>query len=191
MLAQSVVRSMASHWWTFLVRGIIAIAFGVVIVASPGIAIAVFILFFAGFAFADGIMALVAAFRSDVNRGWLIVEGIAGIALGILAFLHPGTTLATLALFLAYTIAAWALLTGITEVVMAIRLRKEIDNEWFLILIGALSIVLGLYLLFAPGVALVAWVYYVAFYAFLSGIGFIAFAFRLKSLGDKVSSTAY
>ncbi len=182
---------MASHWWTFLVRGIIAIVFGVVIVASPGIAIAVFILFFAGFAFADGIMALVAAFRSDVNRGWLIVEGIAGIALGILAFLHPGTTLATLALFLAYTIAAWALLTGVTEVVMAIRLRKEIDNEWFLILIGILSIVLGLYLLFAPGVALVAWVYYVAFYAFLSGIGFIAFAFRLKSLGDKVSNAAY
>jgi uncharacterized membrane protein HdeD (DUF308 family) len=187
MVAQSVARSLAAPWWAFLLRGIIAILFGIVLVASPGIAVTVFIFFFTGFAFADGIFALIAAFRTDVNRGWLILEGIAGIGLGLLAFIHPFATLATLAVFLAYTIAAWALVTGIIEIVMAVRLRKTINNEWFLILVGILSVLLGLYLFFAPGVALTAFVYYVAFYAFLSGIGFIVFAFRLRSHG---SSTA-
>lgn len=181
---------MASHWWTFLLRGIIAILFGIVIVMNPGIAVTVFILFFAGFAFADGIFALIAAFRTSENRIWLIIEGIAGIGLGILAFVHPFATIATLAIFLAYCVAAWALVTGVMEVIMAWRMRAEIKNEWFLIAIGVLSILLGLYLFFAPGVALLAWIWYVAFYAFLSGIGFIAFAFRLKGLGDKIGTAA-
>jgi uncharacterized membrane protein HdeD (DUF308 family) len=181
---------MASHWWAFLIRGIIAILFGLVIVMNPGIAITVFILFFSGFAFADGVMALVAAFRTDVNRVWLILEGIAGIGLGLLAFFHPFATIATLALFLAYVIAAWALVTGIMEVVMAWRMRAKIKNAWLLIAVGVLSILLGIYLFVAPGIALLAWIWYVAFYAFLSGIGFIAFAFHLKGLGDRVGSAA-
>ena len=190
MLAQSAVPSMAPHWWAFLIRGIIAILFGIVILMNPGIAITVFILFFAGFAFADGVIALIAAFRTDVNRVCLILEGIAGIGLGLLAFFHPFATIATLAVFLAYVVAAWALVTGIMEVVMAWRMRAEIKNEWFLIAVGVLSILLGIYLFFAPGIALLAWIWYIAFYAFLSGIGFIAFALRLKGLGHRVGSAA-
>jgi uncharacterized membrane protein HdeD (DUF308 family) len=190
MLARDAIESTTSHWWTWLIRGIIAILFGIVIVMNPGVSILVFILFFAGFAFADGIFALVAAFRTSENRIWLIIEGIAGIGLGLLAFFHPFATVATLAIFMAYLIAAWALVTGIMEVIMAWRLREQIKNEWFLIIVGLLSIVLGIYLFFFPGVALIAWIWYVAIYAFIAGVGFIAFAFRLKGLHDKVSTAA-
>ena len=188
MFALNAVDEMASNWWSFLVRGIIAILFGLAIVLNPAVSIAVFVFFFAGFAFVDGVMALLAAFRTSTHRGWLILEGVLGIGLGLLAFFEPLFTLATLALFLAYTIAAWALLTGIAEVTLAIRLRKEGENQWFLIIIGILSIVLGIYLFVFPGLALAAWIWYVAFYAFFSGIAFIAFAFKLKGIKDKTGT---
>ena len=185
MIAQSAVASMASNWWTFLIRGIVAIIFGIVIVMHPVVSIAVFVIFFAAFAFADGVMALIAAFRTDVHRGWLILGGVLGVGLGLLAFFEPLFTLATLALVLAYTVAAWALLTGVVGVVFAIRMREQIANEWFYIIVGVLSFILGVYLLANPGLALAVWVWYVAFYAFLAGIGLIAFAFKLKGYHDK------
>jgi uncharacterized membrane protein HdeD (DUF308 family) len=188
MLALDAADTLTSHWWAFLLRGILGIIFGIVIVLYPTAAITTFIIFFAAFAFVSGILALVAAFQSSVNRGWLILEGAVGIGLGLLAFFEPFFTLATLALVLAYTVAAWALLTGILEVVYAIKLRETLPHAWLIVIVGILSIVLGIYLFIYPGLALAVWIWYVAFFAILWGIAYIAFAFRLKSVRDKVDT---
>jgi uncharacterized membrane protein HdeD (DUF308 family) len=190
MVAAGVLQALASHWWIWLVRGIIALVFGGLIVAWPGLAVGIFVILFAAYAFADGVMAAIAAFRTSEHRGWLILEAIVGIAVGVFVFMEPIVGLLTIAWVLAISIAVWAIVTGLFEIVLAVRLRKSIENDWFLIIVGALSVVLGVILLFDAGLALLAWVYFVAIYALIAGLGFIAFAFRLKSINDKIAPAA-
>jgi uncharacterized membrane protein HdeD (DUF308 family) len=99
-----------------------------------------------------------------------------GIAAGILAFALPGIT----ALVLLLLIAGWAIATGILQIAGAIRLRKEIDNEWLLIATGVLSIIFGLILVAQPGIGLVTLLYVIGIYAIIDGILLIMLSFRLK-----------
>jgi uncharacterized membrane protein HdeD (DUF308 family) len=184
MLAAGVVRSLASHWWVFLIRGLLALIFGGLVLAFPGTAILAFTIIFAAYAFVDGVMSLVGAFRSGDNRGWQLFRGIVGVGIGLVAFLEPELGLSSIAWALAITIGVWALVSGVLEIMLAIKLRKEINNEWLLITLGALSAILGVFLLFEPVIALVTWVWVVAIYAFIAGVGFIAFSFRLKKVND-------
>jgi uncharacterized membrane protein HdeD (DUF308 family) len=174
------LQQITAHWWVFLIRGIIAIAFGVAALVYPLLTAAIFVFIFAGYACADGIFTLIAAVRlahPDSGRWWwMILQGVLGIAIGILTVLYPFIT----AYALGVLIAVWAIVTGITEIAAAVRLRKDIPNEIFLIVIGALSVFVGIVLFFRPLTALLAWVWVVAFYAILAGIMLIALAFRLR-----------
>ena len=136
-------------------RGVFAIVFGVLALIWPGLTLFVLIGMFGAYALVDGIFAVIAGIASyGRNERWwaALLEGIAGIILGVLTFLWPGTT----ALVLVYFIAAWALITGVFEIVAAIRLRKEIEGEWMMILSGILSIIFGVFLVAAPGAGALA-----------------------------------
>ncbi len=98
----------------------------------------------------------------------------------MITFAYPGLT----ALVLVYIIAFWALITGLLEIVAAFRLRKVIDNEWWLVLSGALSLVFGIVLVAAPGAGALALVWVIGAYAVLFGIVLLALAFRLRSMGQ-------
>ena len=169
-----------SHWWIPLLRGIIAIVFGIALFTLPISAVFTLVVLFGAFALADGILAIVQALRfahPDRGRWWLlIVQGIAGILIGILTFAYPGLTAATLGIF----IAAWAIVTGVLEIGAAFRLRKDVPNEFLLIVAGVMSVVLGFLLFFFPLGALIAVVYLVGAYAIVSGVTFVALAFRLR-----------
>lgn len=172
---------LARHWWVLALRGALAILFGILAFVLPGITLYVLVLFFGAYALLDGIFALAMAFRfgSRDERWWpLVIEGVCGIAAGVLTFLWPGIT----AVALIYLIAAWAILTGILEIAAAIRLRKEIDGEWLLGLTGVLSVLLGIFLMLMPGAGLLAWVWMIGAYALLFGILLLILAFRLRSL---------
>jgi Short repeat of unknown function (DUF308) len=110
--------------------------------------------------------------------GWQLVIGIVGIIVGLLTFHAPQIT----ALALIIYIAAWALMIGASEIVLAIKMRREIKGEWFLILMGLASIVFAVLLLWNPiaGAAAVIWL--IAWYAVVLGILSIFFGFRLRSL---------
>jgi uncharacterized membrane protein HdeD (DUF308 family) len=177
---------LAQHWWTFLIRGIVAIVFGILAVVFPGAAILTFVFLFAGYALVDGVLALIAATRIHDHRLWLIFEGIVGIGAAIATVVSPGIT----ALVFAFWIGAWALITGIFQIILAVRMRHEIAHDWWLILAGALSIILGMILLGAPGLALLTWVWFVAIYAWIAGIAFIAFALQLKKTSETSLPTA-
>lgn len=128
----------------------------------------------------DGIFALVAAFSDRVGkqRWWvLLLEGLAGVAAGILTFLWPGMT----ALVLLYLIAAWAIVTGILEVMAAIRLRQEIEGEWLLALGGIASITFGVLMVVWPGAGALAVVWLIGSYALVFGLLMVFLAFRLRS----------
>ena len=164
-----------------MIRGIAAIVFGIVAFVYPGITIAMLVLFFGAWVLIDGIFRVVGAIghrASDPDWGWHIVIGIVGIIVGFLTFHAPQIT----ALALIIYVAAWALMIGATEIAFAIKLRREIKGEWFLILMGLASIVFAILLLWNPiaGAAAVIWL--IAWYAVVLGVLGIFFGFRLRSL---------
>lgn len=179
--ARGLLGVLSENWWLFLLRGLAAIVFGILAVLWPQITVLSLILIYGAFALADGVFALGAAIFGKAARAprwWLALIGLSGIAIGVMTFVWPIIT----ALVLLAFISAWAILTGVLQIVGAIQLRKEIDNEWMLILGGALSVLFGIVLVVAPGAGAIALIWVIAFYAVLFGVLQVAFAFRLRRL---------
>lgn len=172
-LAQAQI--MQSSWTSLLLRGILAIIFGIIAILFPGIALFALIIVFGAYAFLDGILAIVVAIqeRHVLPRwGWLLVEGIAGIALGIVAFVWPGET----ALILLYIVAAWAIVTGILEIGAAFTVR-----DWLIGLAGILSLAFGVLLIARPGAGLLSILWLLGIYALIFGVLLIVHAFQLRT----------
>jgi uncharacterized membrane protein HdeD (DUF308 family) len=179
----------ARYWWTFLLRGILAVLFGLATFFWPAITVAALVLLFGAYALADGFLTLVAAIRGRawIDRWWLyLLGGLAGIGTGILTFFYPGMTAMVLLMF----IAAWAIVTGILEIAAAIRLRKEIEGEWALGLAGLASVLFGIILVLRPGAGALAVVWLIGAFAIAFGILLIVLAFRFRGL-SKVMTSAH
>jgi uncharacterized membrane protein HdeD (DUF308 family) len=177
MLLQTLKR----HWWVPVLRGIAAIIFGTMAFVYPGLTVAVLVLLFGAWVLVDGIFRVVGAIghrSSDPDWGWQLVIGILGIIIGFLTFRSPAIT----ALALVIYIAAWALMIGVSEIVVAIKLRHEIKGEWFLILMGVVSILFAIMLLWNPLPGALALVWLIGSYAIVFGVLGIIFGFRLRSL---------
>ena len=175
-----ILHGLAKNWWALLLRGIASIVFGVLAFAWPGITIVSLVILYGAYALVDGLFSLYAAItggNGPAPRWWLAVVGVAGVLAGIIAFAAPGVV----ALWLLLLIGAWAIVSGIFEIVGAIRLRKEIDNEWTLILHGAITVLFGVLLMAMPGAGALAMVWVIGAYAIAGGILLVALAFRLKS----------
>jgi len=172
------LHALAKNWWLLLLRGIAAIVFGVLTFIWPGITLLTLLFLYGAFALVDGVLALAAAIVGGVPapRWWLAIVGLLGLVAGILTFAWPGITALVLLLF----IAGWAIATGIMQIVGAIKLRKEIDNEWLLVFCGALSVIFGLILIVQPQTGALALLFVIGFYAILEGIGLVGLAMRLR-----------
>jgi len=173
------VRLLAQYWWLLLLRGIAAIVFGVLAFIWPGITLVTLVLFWGAFALVDGVLALANAIMGGNmgHRWWLALVGLAGIAAGILTFMWPGVTALVLLVF----IATWAIVLGVFQIIGAIQLRKEIDNEWTIGLSGAVSVLFGVIMLVAPGAGAVGLIWAIASFAIVFGILMVMAAFKLKS----------
>jgi uncharacterized membrane protein HdeD (DUF308 family) len=180
-----VLPALARNWWLILLRGVCAVLFGVLTIAWPGLSLVTLILLFGIYALADGVLALVAAIFGGrpAPRWWLAIVGVIGVLAGLATLEMPGLT----ALILLYYLAFWAILMGVMEIVGAIRLRKEIDNEWWLILSGVVSVLFGVLLLARPGAGLLGLLLVVGVYAIINGVALIGFAFRLRKVAAKAS----
>jgi uncharacterized membrane protein HdeD (DUF308 family) len=172
------------HWWMLTVRGVLAIIFGVIALLWPGITLLVLAIVFGAYAFVDGIFAAVAAARaSGRDRLSLILGAVAGILIGVVTFFWPGATLFALTVL----IGAWALVTGIFQIITAIRLRRELQGEWLSLLTGFLSVVFGLIVLFFPvsGAVAVAWL--IGIYAIIFGVLLISASLRVRRGGERLA----
>jgi uncharacterized membrane protein HdeD (DUF308 family) len=176
------VDSLSRNWWAISLRGLAGILFGIITFFAPGISLAALVLLFGAYALVDGVLAIVSAVRRrGADRWWLLLlEGLVGIAAGVLTFLWPAIT----AIALLYVIAAWALVTGAFEIGAAIRLRKAITGEWLLALSGIFSIGLGVLLVMFPGPGALAVVIWIGAYAFVFGALLFALGLRLRGLGS-------
>jgi uncharacterized membrane protein HdeD (DUF308 family) len=170
---------LARFWWLVSLRGVLAIVFGIMALVWPGITLVVLILFFGAYMFVDGVVALAGAirFRHDRER-WvgLLLEGVIGIAIGAVTFFLPGIT----ALAWLFTIAGWAILTGILEVFVALRLKGAVGAEILLALSGIVSVLFGIVMAVVPAVGFLAWVFIVATYAIVFGVLLLVAGFRLR-----------
>jgi uncharacterized membrane protein HdeD (DUF308 family) len=182
---------LARYWWAVALRGVFAVLFGLMALIWPGITLIVLVALFGAYCLVDGVIALGTATFGGADaagrRPWLIVEGIAGVIAGVITFAWPGIT----TLVLLWLIAAWALVTGVMEIVVAVRLRRELQGEWLLILSGALSVLFGILLAVWPASGALAVVFLIGIYALVFGAVLVALGLRLRRLqrGDTVPGT--
>jgi len=168
------------YWWVVLIRGLLAILFGVCAFVWPGITLLSLVLLFGAFALVDGSFAVVAALSGRRHSGewWLLLlAGLLGIAIGVLTYHNPAITTLALVLY----IAAWAMVRGIFEIVTAVRLREQIEGEWLMALGGVASIAFALLVLWAPGAGALAMLWMIAAWAVFFGTVLVVLAFRLRS----------
>jgi len=177
------IKRLGDAWGWILLRGLASIAFGAMAILWPGLTIVVLVIMWGAWAFVDGVTSLITAYqaRDGGKPVWpLVLIGVLGLGAGCITFFAPGLAAATLLLFIAW----WAIVTGVFEIVHAIRVRKSIDNEWMLILSGVLSVVVGLYMLSSPAGGALAIVWVIAFWSILFGVLLCSAAIRLKKARD-------
>jgi uncharacterized membrane protein HdeD (DUF308 family) len=173
-------KTLFRHWWLLLLRGVFAILFAGLTFFRPVSSLFALVLMFGIYAVVDGASNLALSLkhpRAATHWGTLSFEGILGLVAGLVTLVWPAIS----AFALLMVIAVWAVTTGITSVVAAIRLRRQIKKEWLLALNGVLSIALGVVLFLYPGPGALALVLWIGAYALVSGVVLIALAFRVRS----------
>lgn len=175
---------LSKYWWILLLRGIVAVIFGLTAYSWPGLTLAMLVFFFGAYAFVDGVFNVVNAIggrKEHEHWWWLLLEGAIGILFGVLTFQNPGVT----ALVLLFYMAAWAIVTGTLRIVMAIRLRKEIEGELWMGLSGLASVLFGLLMMARPGVGALAVLWMIAIWSMAIGVFMILLSFRARSFRPK------
>ena len=169
----------AHSWWSLVLRGVIAILAGLLTFAVPGITVAALVILFGAYALMDGILNIVGAWRAaERHERWipLLLEGFIGIAAAVVTAVWPGIT----ALALVMIIAAWALVTGVLEILAAVRLRKYISGEWLLALSGVASILFGALLVIFPAAGALAIALWIGVYFVVFGVLLVSLGIRLR-----------
>lgn len=176
------VRLLTKGWWMVVLRGVLAVLFGLAAFGWPGLTLLTLVVLFGAYALVDGVFALVTAATSWQERDdrWLLVlSGVAGIGIGVVTFRTPETA----ALVLLMYIAAWALVIGVLRVAAAIRPRREIEGEFWLALPGVVSIVFAFLLWVFPGAGALSVIWLIGGYAIVFGISLIALGLQATRLG--------
>lgn len=176
----------AQNWGVFVLRGILALALGVLAFAAPAPTLAALIFVFAAYAIVDGLFAIASGATALGGPRWLLViAGIIGIAIGLYTVVSPQVTAVALVLL----IGSFAVVRGVAEVGTAIWFRNAIESAWMYVLSGIVSIVFGAYLIVAPGDGAFAVLFVIGFYALFAGVMYVAIGLRLRGL-NKTLETA-
>ncbi len=171
-------------WLLLLFRGLIAVIFGLVILILPDISLFIIVYIFAIFAVADGVVSIIESISKNkvIPRWWfLLIAGFISVGFGVFAFVYPKITL----LILIYLIGIRAFILGIIELSNVIRRGNEIEEEWFLILTGVLSILFAIVIFFRPDIGLAAIITILAIYAIFYGFILIILSIRIKRYSIK------
>src|SRR5262245_48521475 len=168
MAIETLIGQLRHNWGWFIVRGVAAIVFGGIALMWPGLTLVILTVAWGAYALTDGVAELIGAvrMREQGRPIWpMAVAGLVGIAAGLITSLKPGMSAMVLLLW----IAAWALVTGLFQLITAVQFRKAIDNEWMLVLSGVLSVAFGGFMLLRPGAGAVAFAWTIAVFAIALG----------------------
>jgi uncharacterized membrane protein HdeD (DUF308 family) len=174
----------------FTLRGIAAIVFGILAFIWPETTLTVLVFLFGAYVLVDGVSLLIALAQGDPlarRHAWTFgIMGVLGIVAGIVTFAWPDLT----ALSLLYLVALWSIATGTFQVIGAIELRREIDNEFWMALGGIASIVFGALLIAFPGSGLISLVWLVAIWSLVFGGSSLVVGYRLRELKSTLDRRA-
>lgn len=180
-IERPIMHALSKRWSLLLLRGLAAIAFGLLAWARPAASLAALVFLFGIFAIVDGILEISTALDRDEGRWIPVLAGVISILVGVLTFMAPQVT----AIVLLFYIAVWAMVRGVLDIVLAVRLRREIQGEWRLVLAGVASITFGALLLARPGAGALTIVWLIGAYAIVAGVLLTMFAFKVRSLGSR------
>ncbi|WP_137181167.1 HdeD family acid-resistance protein [Roseomonas sp. AR75] len=176
------VRTLARGWWLFLLRGIAGILFGILVFMFPGAGLALILAFIAAWMAVDGIASLIQAARGEPDltgrhrsRTWLALDGVFSLLFAAVVLFMPGLS----AVALVIAVGAWAMVVGVLRLVLAWR-----AGDWMLGALGALSVLIGIWLMAAPGPGILALVWLVGIEAIMMGVLFVAFGWRLRAIAN-------
>jgi uncharacterized membrane protein HdeD (DUF308 family) len=173
------LRLFVRHWWTLLLRGLIAIIFGLLAFTWPGLTARVLVLMFGLYALSDGIFCLVSAAGSGRDDRWLLVlEGIVGLWAGLVMLRSPSLT----AVVLIFLMSIWAMATGVLRLAAAFRLRRAIPGEFWLAFSGILGVLFALLLMFRPGIGALSVVWIIGAFALAFGLTEIVLGVELRRI---------
>ena len=175
---------LSENWWVLALRGLLAVLFGFAALVLPLGTLEAVGRLFGAYAILEGALVVLIGMRGTQYRGAFLSEGAFGIVAGLVALAWPGVT----ALVLLYVIAIWAILSGIAEIIAAVALRREIEGEWVLFLVGVLSVVLGVAMAVLPSVGVLSLIWLVGLYALAVGVAMIVLAFRVRDVRRRGSS---
>jgi uncharacterized membrane protein HdeD (DUF308 family) len=169
-----------ADWRAVALRGVTALAFGILTLVWPSLTLWALVVLFGAFVLVDGVSTLAAVIRNEADtrdgRGWLILEGLATVAAGVIAFVWPDIT----ALALLFLIAAWAFILGVLRLAVAVRVRHEVDEWWLPALSGALSIAFAVLLVITPGAGALVITWLIGWFAVFLGVMLLMLAFRVR-----------
>jgi uncharacterized membrane protein HdeD (DUF308 family) len=176
-----VFQLLVDKWWLFVVRGLLAIVFGILAFVKPDVALAGLVTLYGVFALTDGLVSLAGCFNFAGTKlvWWLLLEGLFGVTAGVLTFVMPGVT----ALVLLGFLGAWLIASGAVRIALAIEMRKVIEGEWLAALAGLCSIVAGVLTFVSPLQTAVAWMWLMGAYALVVGFVMLGLGFNLRRLG--------
>lgn len=180
------LHDLARNWWLVALRGVAAILFGIMAFIWPGTTLTALVLLLGAYFFIDGIATIAhsVSARKVTDIWWvMLIQGIASVVFGALTLFWPGLT----SVLLISLVAVWSIITGILEIVSAVRMRKIIDNEWMLIISGIFSVLFGVLLMVFPLAGAISIAFIVGTYAIIFGIFTLMFAFRLRKHKDDSS----
>jgi uncharacterized membrane protein HdeD (DUF308 family) len=166
-------------WWSLMIRGVLAVIFGMLALFAPAKTLDFLIVLFGIFVLVVGLVATLGAImhRKESENWWLIlIPGVAGIVIGIISMAMPAFTQTVII----YLIAIWALVSGIGQLYSAMKLRRDVEGEWMPILIGVISIVLAVLLFARPLDAAATVMWLVGLFVLVIGILWILMGFRVR-----------
>ena len=175
----SAISSMfARNWWVVLMRGALAVIFGLLVVSFPSQAMLSLILLFAAYMVLDGTSSLIAAVRAiRAQRDWglLLLQAAASLASAAVAIVWPAITMVVFVLIT----ATWAIVSGCLMLASAFRLTEK--NQWWLVASGGLSLLYGILIIIAPLIGALVLTWWIGAYAFVLGVLLIMLAVSLRS----------
>jgi uncharacterized membrane protein HdeD (DUF308 family) len=170
----------SEYWWVLALRGLIAIAFGMLTIMWPGLTVLTLVFLFTFYALLGGAASIIGAIQSKRNNPdwWMpFLVGIVSISAGVIAIAHPTLTV----LILVLVIAANALIVGVLDVAAAIQLRKTVQDEKLMLFNGIASIVFGVLVFLFPEAGGLAMLWLISLYAFVTGLLLVALSYRVRN----------
>ena len=183
--SKQIQQFLSSVWWIVLLRGITVLVLGLLLVVNPGSTLMTIMIFLGAYWFVDGIFTIMKFLKGGKSMegwGWGIFSGVLGVIAGLVVFVHPLATAVLTQVFLIYFLAFMAIANGASSIVTGIKLRKEIKNEWTIILGGLLTVIFGILLLSKPLVGSVLFLWMLGIIAIVGGIAIISLAFKVKKM---------